>query len=268
MLLLQLIRQEVQSSLRKLMVMAALAGLSNAIIIAVINVGAEAAAEDRASFGGALIFIIALLIYQKTQHYILATTTIEVEAAIHRVRLRMMERVRHSELLPLEGIGKSEIVGTVTKETQTLSQTATVVVIAAQASILIFFAGLYVAYQSIAAFLLSIIIVTAAAFAYLSRRKQMQDELRRSLEAENMLMDRLSDLLDGFKEIRLNALRSEDLHGDIEACSTGAAELKISSQVESLKQFVFSQSAFYVLVGGVVFVAPIFSSTVGNSMVK
>jgi putative ATP-binding cassette transporter len=268
MLLLQLIRQEIRSSLSKLLIMAMLAGASNALIIAVINAGAEAASKGNLSLISAMIFIVALLIYQKTQHYILATTTGEVEAAIHRIRLRMMERVRHSEPLALEGIGKSEIMGAITKETQTLSQTATVVVVAAQASVLILFAGLYVAYQSLIAFLLSLVIVILAAVAHLSHRKQVQDQLRRSLEAENVLMDRLTDLLDGFKEVRLNRPRSDDLHVDIESSSTTAAELKIKSQVDSLKQFVFSQAAFYVLVGAVVFVVPIFSPGVGNSMVK
>src|SRR4051812_17477261 len=163
MLLLELIRQEIRSSLPKLLAMAMLAGGSNALIIAVINAGAEAASKGRVSLNSAIIFILALLIYLKSQRYILTTTTIEVEAAIHRIRLRLMDHVRRSEMLPLEAIGKSEIVGAITKETATLSQAATVVVIAAQGSVLILFAGFYVAYQSVPAFLLSAVIVTVAA---------------------------------------------------------------------------------------------------------
>ncbi len=267
-MLFQLIRQEIRSSLPKLLVMAMLAGISNAAIIAVINSGAEAAASGRVSLNGAIIFILALLLYIKTQRYILATTTIEVEAAIHRIRLRLMDHVRHSELLPLEAIGRSEIVGAITKETMTLSQAATVVVIAAQGSVLILFAGLYVAYQSLPAFLMSVVIVTIAALVHLSHSRQFRAELRESIQSENVLLDRLSDLLNGFKEVRLNASRSEDLFQDIEGVSTTAAELKIKSQVDGLKQFVFSQSAFYVLIGAVVFVVPSFSETLGASMLK
>jgi putative ATP-binding cassette transporter len=268
MLLLHLIRQEIRSSLPKLLAMAMLAGASNALIIAVINSGADAATHGRVSLSSAVIFIVALLIYLKTQRYILTTTTIEVEAAIHRIRLRLMDHVRHSELLPLESIGRSEIVGAITKETMTLSQAATIVVIAAQGSVLILFAGLYVAYQSVAAFLLSAVIVTIASLVHLSHNRVFRAQMRKSLESESVLLDRLSDLLDGFKEVRLNTPRSEDLFHDIEAVSTTAAELKISSQVEGLNQFVFSQCAFYILVGAVVFVVPSFSETVGPSMVK
>jgi putative ATP-binding cassette transporter len=267
-MLLQLIRQEIQTSLPKLLVMAVLAGISNALIIGVINIGAEAASRGQVSLSAAMLFILALLIYLQSQRYILATTTIEVEAAIHRIRLRLMDHVRHSELLPLESIGRSEIVGAITKETQTLSQAATVVVIAAQGSVLILFAGFYVAYQSLPAFLLSVVIVTVAALGYLSRSRKLRAEIRESLQSENTMLDRLSDLLAGFKEVRLNWPRSEDLYRDIENVSTTAAELKIKSQVDGLNQFIFSQIAFYVLIGGVVFVVPSFSETMGPSMVK
>ena len=65
-----------------------------------------------------------------------------------------------------------------------------------------------------------------------------------------------------------NAARSEDLFQDIQGVSTRAAELKIKSQTDALKQFVFSQSAFYILLGMIVFVVPLFSATLGGSMVK
>jgi putative ATP-binding cassette transporter len=268
MLLLRLTRQEFQTSLGKLLTMAILAGISNALIIAVINSGAEVAEGGRASLRSGVIFILALLIYMKTQHYILATTTLEVEASIHRLRLRLMDHVRHSELLSLDAIGQSDIISAITKETATLSQAATVVVIAAQGSVLIIFAGLYIAYLSLAAFLMSAVIVTIAAVLHLSASRQYKAELHQSLQSEHVLFDRLSDLLNGFKEVRLNAARSEDLFQDIQGVSTRAAELKIKSQTDALKQFVFSQSAFYILLGMIVFVVPLFSATLGGSMVK
>jgi putative ATP-binding cassette transporter len=268
MLLLQLIRREIRSSLPKLVIMAMLAGTSNAIIIAAINAAAEAATKGEVKFSSVIAFSLALLVYLKTQRYILATTTLEVEAAIHRIRLRLMNDVRHSELLQLEGIGKSEIVGAITKETLTLSSAATVLIIAAQGSVLIFFAGLYIAYQSLPAFLISAAIVTVAALVYLARTKQQRIQLRKSQESETLLLDRLSDLLDGFKEVRLHAPRSEALFRDIEEVSDRAAELKIKSHIDSLDQSVFSQVAFYVMIGGVVFVVPSFSNTAGASMVN
>src|SRR3954454_2953709 len=208
--LFQLLGRESKNSLPRLIIMAALAGVSNALILAVINTAAGSPSET-ISLQPALIFILALLIYVKTQHFILSTTTIELEATIHRLRLRLMDKVRRSELLPLESIGRAEIVAGITKETTTLSQTATVLVIGAQAAVLIFFTSIYIAYLSLPAFALSVSIICIAAALFLSRAKRLKAETHAALQWENRLFDRLTDLLDCFKEVRLNDRRSHDL---------------------------------------------------------
>src|SRR5262249_47015876 len=130
------------------------------------------------------------------------------------------------------------------------------------------FTSIYVAYQSLLAFVMSAVIVTIAAVLYLARSSQYKSELHESLEAEKVLYDRLADLLDGFKEVRLNRARSDDLFRDINSVSTSAALLKIKSHVAGLKQFTFSQASFYILLGTIVFVVPSISQTLGGSMVK
>lgn len=265
--LFQLLGRETQNSLPRLMIMAGLAGISNALILAVINTAAGIQSAT-ISLQSALIFILALLIYIKTQHYILSTTTIELEATIHRLRLRLMDEVRRSELLPLENIGRSEVVAAITKETTTLSQTATVLVIGAQAAVLIFFTSIYIGYLSLPAFALSAAIISIAATLFLARAQRLKAETHEALQWENRLFDRLTDLLDGFKEVRLNNRRSDDLFSDTIEISTTAAELKIKTQTDGLKQFVFSQASFYVVLGAIVFVAPTFSQSLGESMGK
>ena len=61
--------------------------------------------------------------------------------------------------------------------------------------------------------------------------------------------------------MRLNASRSADLFDDFVAVSRAAANIKIGAQVETFRQIVSTQSYMYILLGAVVFVAPIFSSS-------
>src|SRR5215217_207903 len=265
--LLQLLGREAQNSLPRLIIMAGLAGISNALILAVINTAAGTP-NTTISLQSAFIFLLSLLIYIKTQHYILSSTTIELEATIHRLRLRLMDQVRRSELLALENIGRSEIIAAITKETTTLSQTATVLVIGAQAAVLIFFTSIYIAYLSLPAFALSAAIISIAASLFLARAQRLKAETHAALQWENRLFDRLTDLLEGFKEVRLNDHRSHDLFCDTIEISTTAAELKIKTQTDGLKQFVFSQASFYVVLGAIVFLAPMFSESLGDSMGK
>ena len=81
---------------------------------------------------------------------------------------------------------------------------------------------------------------------------------------ERRLFDRLTDFLDGFKEVRLNKARSDDLYADASEVSMTAANIKIRTQAETFKMIVTSQISMYVLLGAVVFVAPNLSDTLGG----
>jgi len=80
---LQLVRRETQASLRKLVFMSSLSGISNATILAAINQGAHFADESKkASVWAASLFVISLFLFIKTQAYVTTTITAEIEAII------------------------------------------------------------------------------------------------------------------------------------------------------------------------------------------
>ena len=257
-----------QGSLDRLVVMSGLGGASNAAILAAINAGAQAAGNGDVSVLSAALFVAALLLFIKTQHYILIAATVEIEAIIHKLRVRLLDHVRHSELLPLDDIGRAQIVAAITKETATLTQAVNMLAFAGQGVVLVFFVAIYIAYLSPLAFALAAIILVVAGVIFHAKSRRLTEETREANEWDNRLFDRLMDLLDGFKEVRLNALRSEHLFEDIAEVSRTAANIKIRSQSESYKQLVFSQSSMYLLLASIVFVVPVFSATKGGSITQ
>jgi putative ATP-binding cassette transporter len=264
----QLVRREMQGSLDRLAIMSGLGGISNAAILAAINSGAQAAGQGELSISAALLFVVALLLFIKTQHYILIATTVEIEAIIHKLRVRLMDQVRRSELLPLDEIGRSEIVAAITKETTTLTQATNMLAFAGQGVVLVLFVAIYILYLSPLAFALSALIVTLAGVIFHIKSRQVAIGTREATQWDNRLFDRLMDLLDGFKEVRLNRSRSDHLFEDAVEVSRTAANIKIRTQSESYKQLVFSQSAMYLLLAAIVFVVPAFSDTKGGSMTQ
>ena len=76
----QLVRREMEGSLPRLAFMSGLVGTSNAAILAAVNAGAQAAGSGSVSLWSAGLFVVALLLFIKTQHYILIATTVEIEA--------------------------------------------------------------------------------------------------------------------------------------------------------------------------------------------
>jgi putative ATP-binding cassette transporter len=255
----RLVRREMYGSLDRLIVISALGGISTAAILTAINSGAQAADSGKVSLWSAALFVIALFLFVKTQNYILITATAEIEAIIHKLRLRLMDHVRHSELLPLESIGRGEIVAAITKETATLTQMSNTLAFAAQGAVLIFFVAMYVAYLSLLAFGLSVTILGIAAVVFHARSRQLARASQEASSLEHRLFDRLMDLLNGFKEVRLNTLRSDALFNDVVEVSRNAANIKIRAQSETFKRMVFLQSALYTLLGTIAFAVPVFS---------
>jgi putative pyoverdin transport system ATP-binding/permease protein len=264
---LKLVRREMQGSLRRLVIMSSLGGVSTASILAAINAGAQAADDGHPSLWAATLFIVALLLFIKTQHYVLITTTAEIEAIIHNLRLRLMDHVRRSELLAVEGIGRAEIVAAITRDTTALTQASNTLAFTAQGAVLIFFVAVYVAYLSLLAFALSITIVGVAALLFQAKSRHLAMATREAAAWENRLYDRLLDVLDGFKEVRLNSARSDDLFHDIVEVSRAAANIKIRAQSETFLRMVFLQSSLYALLGAIVFVVPVLSDTLAGASI-
>jgi putative ATP-binding cassette transporter len=122
-----------------------------------------------------------------------------------------------------------------------------------------------VAFLSLAAILMTIVIVSTAAIIFHYKNRRLSAEKQESAAWERRLFERLVDFLDGFKEVRLNSERSADLFEDAVNVSRTAANIKIRSQAETFKLIVTSQISMYVLLGAVVFVAPQFSDTLGGA---
>ena len=264
----QLVRREMHGSLPKLVFMSGVGGVSNASILAAINAGVQdAGAGQKPGLWAASLFLVALFLFFKSQQFVTITATAEIEAIIHKLRVRLMDMIRHSELLELERIGRSRIVAAVTSDTAVLTQASNMLCFTVQGAVLIFFVGLYVAYLSLVAFALTVVIVTGAGFIFHLKNKRLAAQKGESAAWERRLFDRLVDFLDGFKEVRLNAARSDDLFDDALEVSKTAANIKIRTQAETFKMIVTSQISMYVLLGAVVFVAPNLSDTLGGSSI-
>jgi putative pyoverdin transport system ATP-binding/permease protein len=266
---LQLVRREMHGSLPKLMFMSGLGGISNASILAAINAGVQASGNSqKPGLWSAMLFLIALFLFMRTQEYVTITATAEIEAIIHKIRLRLMDQIRRSELLSLERIGRSRIVAAVTSDTAILTQASNMLAFTTQGAVLILFVSIYVAYLSFLAFALTAVIVTGAGFIFHMRNKRLAAQKAESASWERRLFDRLIDFLDGFKEVRLNRARSADLYEDSNEVSKTAANIKIRTQAQTFKMIVASQISMYVLLGAVVFVAPNLSDTLEGASIS
>lgn len=254
--LIAFLRAEATLSPRRALLVAATAGLSNAMILAIINSAAQHAAQSHARPLFAVFFAAAMFIYLIAQRWILVQAADQVEAIIHRVRMRIVRRLRTCELLDVEHLGRAVVYSALTRHTQTLSQSASTITIAVQMLILVCFTSLYIAWISLTAFATLVVFMAIALSIYFRRSFSVRNNLQATLEMDNDVYTAIDDYLDGFKEMKLSRAKAWAVQGRIDAISEHASQVRGQTQVLLAKNFVFSQAAFYLLLGTMVFVVP------------
>ncbi|MEM6797155.1 MAG: cyclic peptide export ABC transporter, partial [Acidobacteriota bacterium] len=265
---LHLIRRESKEALRSIPKMAATAGLSNALVLAVINSAAGHVDGTKIGFHYVVMFGSALGLYVLTQKYIMMTSTREVENMLHGIRLRIADKIRKADLRALEKIGRSEIYDSVNKATLTISQAAALLVVGCQSGLLIAFTLVYIGWLSRMALALFLVCFCLALAIYLYETRDVQRRLQESIRMENRLFDLLTDMLDGFKEVKMSQDRSDALYEHFHGVSRGASDLKAELQAKQSIMFIFTQTTFYLLVAAMVFVLPQFSETAPDVIAK
>ena len=233
-----------------------LAGLSNAVLLAIINAAAENARNEQANGRYLAMFAITIGLYILTQRHILFTSIREVERLLHDIRVRVADRLRRSHLLAIERVGRSDIYGIVNRETQHISQAAGTLIVAGQSVLMVLFAVVYLALLSRAAFVIAAVITWMGLTVHFRRAAELNSLLQEAQTQENRFLDSLTHLLDGFKETRMSRARSHDLFTHLEGVSAHVEDVKTRSSEGFAAHFIFAQAAFYILLAAIVFLLP------------
>jgi hypothetical protein len=88
----------------------------------------------------------------------------------------------------------------------------------------------------------------------------LREELNTVFKEENHLYDGLRDVLEGFKEVKMSVPRRIDILAEIDIAATRARDVKIAFQGRAAQEFMLSQTMIFLLLGLIVFVAPMFFS--------
>src|ERR1044072_7575536 len=104
------------ANLRRILLMAAVSGLSNAMVLAIINSAADSATRAGDALRLMLMFIAIVAIFTISQRFIMVAASKEIERITHRIRRRLVAAVQHCELPDIERIGRTTILNGASKE--------------------------------------------------------------------------------------------------------------------------------------------------------
>ncbi|MCX7096472.1 MAG: cyclic peptide export ABC transporter [Methylococcales bacterium] len=254
--LLNFINQESSIAKNRLIVMSIVSGIANSLLIAIINHAAET------SFGNGIqarlffMYLVAFCLFLYTQKFVLAQSMLAIEEALRCVRVRIADKLCHTEFSFIEQSNRNDLYSRLTQDSSLISQSIMLLSSAGQAAILIVACLLYILWISPLSFLLTIAITGATTLIYFSHREKTRQQLQLARQKENTFFDTLNHLLDGFKELKLNRAKRDDLFADIRKTSLEAEQIKIEVGNLEVTDWVMARLCFYTLLPLLVFVIP------------
>jgi putative pyoverdin transport system ATP-binding/permease protein len=267
----RLLARQGSGSIRRAVLGAVASALSSTIVLALVNIAAaQIAAQkiDIVNLRMAAVFIAGVLLYAAAETWMVRRIGADVEDALDGLRMTLVEKLRHADLFALERFGETALYESITQSCQAISLNSQFLALSLRSALLIVAVLAYIAWISPLAFVLIGLLMVVGGFLYwwmgLTVRARQHDLLAR----ESALFESVSDLFDGFKEQRLNSARSDDLNEAFVGVSGEMTRARDEVHQLGWQQFVFSETAYNLILGVVVFVVPAYAPTFDESVVK
>lgn len=248
--------------------MSTMAGISGGVLLAIINTAAEMASNHEPLTQYFLLYTTTLIIFAYARKTAFFQTITAAEAVIRKIRVRISDKLRHTELDFIENTGQSNIYTALTQDISLISQSIFTLLIATQSTVIILFSFLYIAWLSITGFVLTLMTLALIIGVYSFLKQGISEQLELMMIKENEFFDTLNHVLEGFKEIKLNHQKNDDLFAHIETLSQKVEELKVRATHQLLTSTIFANIASYILLGIIVFILPNFVSTHSEVVIK
>ncbi len=263
-------KRESATSGVNILVMASISGISNGALLAIITLAAKTASQAGAGIQIRyfILFVISLLLFISGKRYALKQAIVVSETLVKKVRLRISNKIRQSELIFFENLDKSYVYTRITQDTNFISQSALIIINACQSAIILVFCLIYIGWLSKLALVITIGAVAAATLIYFIYRREVIKLLEVTTEKETELFESLSHVINGFKELKVNRRKSNDAFFHFREISDTTEEIKIKTGFSFVTDFVFSQTFFYVLIATLVFLLPALTSIYSEVVVK
>jgi putative pyoverdin transport system ATP-binding/permease protein len=244
-------------AIRHIALMVGISGLANAFLLAIVNnASAIAASTETARTYHFLLFMIAFAIYALCNKIAQSEANVIAEKMLKDLRIRILDKIRKSRLLVVDSLGRGELYTKLSQELNRISEIFPYFVNAIQQSIFLVFCLVYIATLSIFAFLGITFVCALGLLIFFRYRKSLDDEINNSTAKESELVDDLSHIIDGFKEIRINLKKSDSIFSAFKHVADENESLKLVLGAKYIFIWLFSNLFLYSLLGIIVFVFP------------
>lgn len=266
--LFKLLKRELPKNTLPLVGYSILSGIASAALIGIINSAAETVTNSVSNWQLSILYILALGILFGSKRYVLDKSVVLVETIVNRLRYRLADKVRHTELNTLEQKGIATIYARIGQDASVISNVATIVINGVQESIMIIFTLFYILYLSTWSFLLITIGLTIGGIYFFNHTDSFRKLWAAVSVKETEFFEKLNHILQGFKEISLNRLKNEKVFSNYAQVNNAVRNKRIKTVTFYNIRLIFSETFFYILLGAILFILPKIHAEHSDVMIK
>nr|WP_320012250.1 cyclic peptide export ABC transporter [uncultured Desulfobulbus sp.] len=233
------------------------AGIANGLAVATAIHTAGKLQPGSLHFQEFFLFVSLMALFWYCKRYSINESTRLVENIVRVLRLRILGKLNDTDLLGLESIDKGIFYSALAADTATISLSTNVAINAISSAVMLSFIIIYIAFMSVEAVLITIGIVSFIVILYLKNEKQITALLQKSAANENVFMDNLNGLLNGFKELKLNRRKYQDFSQDeLHTTIDTSTNLRVEAGLKLNVTILLSQSFLLFSISGILFLLP------------
>lgn len=258
--LVNLLKAEAPGALRFIALMTLVSGAANAALVALINAGASAVYSSEEASKEFFLFLICLIVFSYGKMMAELRGKEVIENAMSGQRQRVFDKLLHARVYAVESMYHSDVIARTSRNVGQVLQASDTIVYGLQSMFMLVFCAIYLLWISPAAF--------AAVFGGVAllgairhfRNENNRDTFEELILRENRQSRFLSDVMDGFKELKINALRRRALHRDYDTLVHETSAMSIRAANDYIRARVVMQATFFIILAVIVFIIPRFTT--------
>jgi len=263
-----LLKREIKEPIRPLVLFAAISGISSAALIGIINTAAEHASNSEVNNRFLVLFVLGVMVVLITKKYVLDKSCVIVESVICQLRSRIADKIRHTELATLEATGTSPLYARLTQDSVIISNVSTTLINHAQAAIMIVFTVIYIGMISLFSVFMLLMAVSFGTAIHLGYSSSFRETWKELSIKETSFFESLSNILNGFKEIKINRSKNERVYNSYEKVNNDLKAYRVELNKSYSILMVTSGALLYLLLGVILFALPHFQAGHAEDVIK
>jgi putative ATP-binding cassette transporter len=241
---------------KRLAFLASIAGIFQALVVVAINTASQDI-ERVSDFSLLLMCGLSIVAFVVCKRMTLCGSMEYAYEIVYAIRLRLVDKIRRAGLQDFESLGQAHLLNTLNQSIEIMIEAVKSASHAASAAVMLVCSFIYVFILSPIAFVMTVGLLLGGTYIYLSTNKKIGPILREASRVDAKFQGFVHHILYGFKELKVHQAKSDDLYHNTLLPNSGLAqEKKLSAEILYIKNNLFVQIFFLVLIAAVVFILP------------